>query len=40
MIQRTVIGSHKTSIDRQLATGVGTLGRPIRLGSRAGEHGA
>jgi diguanylate cyclase (GGDEF)-like protein len=26
MIQRTVIGSHKTSIDRELATGVGTLG--------------
>ena len=26
MIQRTVIGSHRTSIDQRLATGVGTLG--------------
>ena len=26
MIQRTVIESHKSSIDQRLATGVGTLG--------------
>ena len=38
MIQRTVIESHRTSIDQQLATGVGTLGAQYASVLGAGEH--
>ena len=37
MIQRTVIESHRTSIDQRLATGVGTLGS--QYCSRFGQSG-